>query len=101
MIDLPIRGFNSIVQDNVQRTRMGDENKCASSKIGRKYSTTSFEAALSYAYISFKTKTKKNKNKNKNCMLPKVTCEIYATKTLVEGGANLVFCKNCDPEMFV
>lgn len=48
-----------------------------------------------------KPKPKKNKIKNKNCMLPKVTCEIYATKTLVEGGANLVFCKNCDPEMFV
>lgn len=30
MIDLPIKGFNSIVQDNVKRTKMGHGNRRAS-----------------------------------------------------------------------
>ena len=32
---------------------------------------------------------------------PKVICDICATNTLVEGGKILVFCKNCDHEMFL
>ena len=54
-----------------------------------------FEAVFPYAYISLEKKIKKKYK------LTKVTCDIFATKILVEGGSNSLFCKNCDQEMFV
>ena len=35
------------------------------------------------------------------CKLSKITCDICVIKTLVEGGANSIYCKNYDHKMFV
>jgi ribosomal protein S27E len=43
-------------------------------------------------------------SKQKRAIFPKilkVSCDICATKTIVERGENSISCKNCDHELFV
>lgn len=96
MIDLPIRGSISIVQDNIKRSRMEHEKKRASSEIGEGSTPRPPLKQSSHMLISHSKQKRAIFRK-----LPKVTCDICAIETLVEGGANLVFCKHCDHEMFV
>ena len=95
-IDLPLRGCISSIQENVKRTRMGHGRKRPTSEIGERSTPRPPLKRPSHMLISHSKQKRSIFRK-----LPKVTCDICATKTLVEGGANSICCKNCDHEMFV
>lgn len=95
-ITLPLRGSIASVQENVKRTRMGHGRKRIISEVGEASALRPPLKRNSHVFIS--------QSKQKRAIfrkLPKVTCDICATKTLIEGGANSIFCKNCDHEIFV
>lgn len=95
-IDLPRRGSISVIQENVKRTRMGHGKK--------RVAVESVEEGASQPPFKRPSHMLISHSKQKRAIfrkLPKVTCEICATKTLVEGGATSISCKNCDHQMFV
>jgi hypothetical protein len=95
-IDLPLRGSIASIQENVKRTRMGHGRKRTTSEIGEGSTPRPPLKRPPHMLVSHSKQKRSIFRK-----LPKVTCDICATKTLVEGGANSICCKNCDHEMFV
>ena len=95
-IDLPLRGSISSIQENVKRTRMGHGKKQVISEVGEGSAPRPPLKRPPHMLISHSKQKRAIFRK-----LPKVTCDICATKTLVEGGVNSIHCKNCDHEMFV
>jgi hypothetical protein len=96
VISLPKRGSIASIQENVKRTRMGHGKKRVISEIGEGSTPRPPLKRPSHMLLSHSKQKRAIFRK-----LPKVTCDICATKTLVEGGANSIFCKNCDYEIFV
>ncbi|KAG0628901.1 hypothetical protein M758_1G060900 [Ceratodon purpureus] len=95
-IILPLRGSIASIQENVKRTKMGYGKKRTILEVGETSAPRPPLKRSSHVLLS--------QSKQKRMIfrkLPKITCEICDTKTLVEGGANSIFCKNCDHEIFV
>ncbi len=95
-ITLPLRGSIASIQENVKRTRMGHGRKHVISEVGE---TSAPRPPLKRSKHVLLSQSKQKRAIFRK--LPKVTCDICSTKTLVEGGANSIFCKNCDHEIFV
>ncbi|KAG0589991.1 hypothetical protein KC19_1G062000 [Ceratodon purpureus] len=95
-ITLPLRGSVASIQEDVKRTRTGHGKKRKISEVG--------ETSAPHPSLKGSSHVLLSQSKQKRMIfrkLPKVTCEICDTKTMVEGGANSIFCKNCDHEIFV
>lgn len=95
-IDLPRQGSISIIQENIKRTRMGHGKRRMTSESVEEGASQPPSKRPSHMLISHSKQKRAIFRK-----LPKVTCDICATKTLVEGGATSISCKNCDHEIFV
>lgn len=96
LINMPRRGSISSQQENVQRTRMGHGQKRSVSEIGEGSTPRPPIKRPSHMLVS--------RSKQKRAIfrkISKVTCDICATKTLVELDDDSIFCKNCEHEIFV
>jgi ribosomal protein S27E len=96
-IDLPRRGSSiAEIQENVKRTRMGHGKKRAVIEDDGKFGGQPTSKRPAHVLLSH--------SKQKRAIFPKilkVSCDICATKTIVERGENSISCKNCDHELFV
>jgi pterin-4a-carbinolamine dehydratase len=96
LINMPRRGSISTQQENVQRIRMGHGQKHAVSKISEGSTPRPPIKRPSHMFVS--------RSKQKRaifCKISKLTCDICATKTLVEPDNDSIFCKNCEHKIFV
>lgn len=96
LINMLRRGSISSQHENVQRTRMGHGQKRAILEIGEGSTPPPSIKRPSHLLVS--------RSKQKRVIfrkISKVTCDVCATKTLVEPNDDSIFCKNCEHEIFV